>query len=209
MRMKGRYALAILAALALAVCMIPADTDGATIDNSQRTFEFDNLNGGTIWFIVDNSSGSSFEMTVTVTEGSKTVATQSYSVPAGDSSYRVEVSMPGFTSEGTHTLTVSCTTDPSGQFTTSSFNVTVNVEKNILSNWALYLVIAVIVIVIAIFAYLKIRDTPKNKPEMTFEQLEALRKQEMAEKSQKKQKSSTGPSTERKRYLESKKKGKE
>ncbi len=83
--------------------------------------------------------------------------------------------------------------------------MTVNVSKNVLSNWVTYLVIVIVIIVIAVFAYMKIRDTPKNKPEMTFEELEAQRKAQMAEKSQKKSKESA-KTTERQRYLAGKKK---
>ena len=68
-----------------------------------------------------------------------------------------------------------------------------------------YLVVAIVIIVVAVFAYMKIRDTPKNKPEMTFEELEAQRKAEMAEKGQKKQAKSS-KTTERQRYLADKKK---
>ena len=65
--------------------------------------------------------------------------------------------------------------------------------------------IIVVVIVIAIFAYLKIRDTPKSKPQMTFEELDAQKKAEKAAKAEKK---STGL-TERERYLAEKRKKKE
>ena len=83
------------------------------------------------------------------------------------------------------------------------FNVNVEVTQNILSNWAVYGAIAVVVIIIVIFAYIKMRDTPKVKPEMTFEELEAQRKADMAAKADKKQKKekAPAPTTERKRYV--------
>ena len=58
-------------------------------------------------------------------------------------------------------------------------------------------------VIIVIFAYIKMRDTPKVKPEMTFEELEAQRKAEMAAKADKKQKKekAPAPTTERKRYV--------
>ena len=67
------------------------------------------------------------------------------------------------------------------------------------------LVIIIAVIAIVAVVYLKMRDTPKEKPEMTFEQLEEERKAKMAAKSEKKTQKTESPSTERKRYTGKKK----
>lgn len=211
-----RIAVLIVALLAVAMVPLAADDADATavINNGgdDLRWEFDNMDGGYIAFSVNNLDGS-FTMDVTVYEnynsstgtGNVVGSLEGIRVAAGTVT-EVTVDMPGFTSVGTHTLTVVCT--PEGQFGTNQnlFTVTVEVTKNLLSNWVTYAVIIIVVIVIAIFAYLKIRDSPKKKVEMTFEELEAQRKAEMAERAEKKQrKEKPAPSsTERKRYIGSK-----
>ncbi len=191
--------IAIVAVAMLAVlCVVPC-ADAAEISHPDGTLSFDNMKGGDISFTV--KSESEFTMTVTVTEGSSTVATKEVEIAIGTNNVSVHINSP---SPGTHQYRVTCT--PSEQFPMGDgFNVTVDVSKNVLSNWVTYLVIAIVIIVVAVFAYMKIRDTPKNKPEMTFEELEAQRKAEMAEKGQKKQAKSS-KTTERQRYLADKKK---
>ena len=198
--------IAVLAVVLLALTIVPFAADDAdavaVIDNGegQVSWDFDNMDGGYIRFSVNNLDGS-FTMDVTVYEGDDVVATLEGVRVAANSVTEVTVDMPDFKSVGSHLLRVECT--PAGQFDGSNaFNLSVEVSKNLLSNWATYAVIAVVVIVIAIFAYLKIRDTPKNKPEMTFEELEAQRKADMAEKAEKKQKKEkpAAKTTERRKY---------
>ncbi len=192
--------IAIIAVAVLAVlCAVPCADAAEITKTPEGTLDFDNMKGGDISFTV--TSYSEFTMTVTVTEGSKTVATKEVEVSIGANNVSVHISDP---SPGTHQYRVTCA--PSSEFTSGTgFNVTADVSKNVLSNWVTYLVIVIVVIVVAVFAYMKIRDTPKNKPEMTFEELEAQRKAEMAEKGQKKQAKSS-KTTERQRYLADKKK---
>ena len=193
--------IAIVAVAVLAVLCVLPSADAAVINDSpDGTLKFDNMSGGDIRFSI--WSDSEFTMTVTVTEGSSTVATKEVEIATGTTEVSVHISSP---SPGTHQYRVTCS--PSEQFPSyaNGFNVTVDVSKNVLSNWVTYLVVAIVIIVVAVFAYMKIRDTPKNKPEMTFEELEAQRKAEMAEKGQKKQAKSS-KTTERQRYLSDKKK---
>lgn len=208
--MKTGYAaivaiVALLAAVAVPVCV--EDSDALASIDRPDSLEFDNMSGGTLKFVVDNTRGGSFEMDVSVLEDGKEVASEKgIQIPASQKT-EVSVDMSDFTSVGTHTLTVKCT--PAGQFENSQFTVTVEVEENLLSNWMTYVVILIVVIVIAVFAYLKIRDSPKKKTEMTFEQLEEQRKAEMATKTEKKKVKEAAPTTERQRYLADKKKKKE
>ena len=197
--MKSRQIVVVLMAILAVACLLPA-TDAASItDRPSGSITIDDMNGGNIHFTV--YSATSFDMTVTVTEGDRVVTEETYLLTAGQDN---EISVPiSGLSVGTHQLRVECT--PSNEFSGSDgFTIMVEVEQNILSNWVTYLVIAIVVIVIAIFAYLKIRDTPKNKPEMTFEELEAQRKADMAQKAEKKQKKTAAPTTEKKRYGEGK-----
>lgn len=207
--MKTGYvaAIAVLAMLALAV--VPAigeDADAtAYLDTSNDYFEFDNMNGGTLTFGVDNLKGGSFVMDVVVKEGDREVASKNgINIPAGEKT-EVSIKMSDFKSVGTHTLTIVCT--PESQFEKNTMTVTVEVTKNLLSNWVTYVVIVIVIIVVAVFVYLKIRDSPKKKVDMTFEQLEEQRKAEMATKGDKKRKTKeAAPTTERQRYLADKKK---
>ena len=211
--MKTGYAaivaiVALLAAVAVPVCA--DDSDALASLDTPDSFEFDNMSGGTLKFVVNNTRGGSFEMDVSVLEDGKEVASEKgIQIPASQKT-EVSVDMSDFTSVGTHTLTVKCT--PENQFENpklSQFTITVEVKENLLSNWMTYVVILIVVIVIAVFAYLKIRDSPKKKTEMTFEQLEEQRKAEMATKTEKKKVKEAAPTTERQRYLADKKKKKE
>ena len=195
-----KIAVALIALLAV-VCIIPSSDAASISDRPIGVQEFDNMKGGDIDFTVQ--SENSFSMTVIVTENGKTVTESTVEVVPGTNEISIHISDP---SPGKHMYRVECL--PIGEFDDSfnAFNVNVDVSKNILSNWVTYAVIIIVVIVIAIFAYMKIRDTPKNKPEMTFEELEAQRKAEMAEKGQKKQPKATAGSTERQKYLANKKK---
>lgn len=203
---SSNIAFAIVAVLALAVVPLAvADSDAASLNNDVTAFTFKNDEGGTLTFTIDNSGGSRFTADVTVTENGRTVATATQTIAADV----VEVSVPmkDFRSVGTHTVVV--TVAPASQFDAglNEFTATIVVEKSLLSNWVTYLVIALVVIVIAVFAILKFRDQPKKKAEMTFEQLEEERKAQMAAKaSGEKKTEKKAPSTERQRYLASKNK---
>lgn len=199
--MNAKQIIAFGAVMLFVVCLLPAvDADTSITDSPRGTIEFDSMNGGDIMFTVD--SDTSFEMQVSVINesGGATVYTGTYQIHSGENVVTIHFEGLG---EGDYYLNVVCS-GPSGEFNgPNSFHVNVHVNQNILSNWATYAVIIVVVIVIAIFAYLKLRDNPKDKPQMTFEELEAQRKAEMAEKAEKRQKkekpASTG--TERKRYI--------
>lgn len=199
--MNAKQIIAFGAVMLFVVCLLPAvDADTSITDSPRGTIEFDSMNGGDITFTVD--SDTSFEMQVSVINesGGATVYTGTYQIHSGENVVTIHFEGLG---EGNYYLNVVCS-GPSGEFNgPNSFHVNVHVNQNILSNWATYAVIIVVVIVIAIFAYLKLRDNPKDKPQMTFEELEAQRKAEMAEKAEKRQKkekpASTG--TERKRYI--------
>lgn len=199
--MNAKQIIAFGAVMLFVVCLLPAvDADTSITDSPRGTIEFDSMNGGDITFTVN--SDTSFEMQVSVINesGGATVYTGTYQIHSGENVVTIHFEGLG---EGDYYLNVVCS-GPSGEFNgPNSFHVNVHVNQNILSNWATYAVIIVVVIVIAIFAYLKLRDNPKDKPQMTFEELEAQRKAEMAEKAEKRQKkekpASTG--TERKRYI--------
>ncbi len=207
--MKSKY-IALIAVVVLALAVVPfGDADGlASTERPDGTLKFDNMSGGTLTFTVRNTGAgaTSFEMDVVVTENGKEVASLTgFNVPAGAST-KVSVDMGDFKSVGSHHLVVTCSPSDMFEGSTYTFSVDVEVEKNLLSDWITYVVILIVIIVVAIFAYLKIRDSPKKKTEMTFEQLEAERKAEMSAKGEKKKAKEAAPTTERQRYLANKKK---
>ncbi len=201
--MNAKQAIVVLAAVLAAVCILPSVDGAANIGFSDNNVEIDSMNGGSYTFTVDSAS-INFELTVDITYNNEVIDTQSFTVQAGDTNtITVDLGEVASLGTGEYSIRLAMSTDPDGQLNGSGINLTVTVNQNILSNWAIYAAIAVVVIVIVIFAYIRMRDTPKKKPEMTFEELEAQRKAEMAQRSEKKQKKLIGssqPSTQRKRY---------
>lgn len=200
-----RTAMVVAIALA-AVCVLPAEmSDGDVRITSGIESDFDTLNGGSITIPISNSYSETFTAHIIVMEGSKVVFDDDEEIVKGMES--IELKMPNFKSEGNHTLTITFETDHPYDyvFNPSTTTVTVHVDSNVLSHWTTYLVIIIAVIAIVVVVYLKMRDTPKDKPTMTFEELEEERKSKMAAKSEKKAVKAETPSTERKRYTGKKK----
>lgn len=200
--MNAKQILAVTAVVLFALCLVPsADANPSITGDPSETLVFDNLNGGNIPFEVTSDSSFTMDVEVTNRANGDVVYTGTVDIVTGVNNVSIHVS--GLDA-GTYTLHVVCSSEEVTFDVPYQFNVSVNVETNILSNWATYAVIIVVIIVIVIFAYLKMRDTPKKKPEMTFEELEAQRKADMAEKAEKRQKKEKAPaasSTERKRYV--------
>ncbi len=197
---------AIAIAMILAVLAVPmAGSDASlTISDVGSDAKFDTFNGGSLSFSIHNT-GEACTVDVVVTDGGREVArTNAYPI-AAEGTTVVTINMKDFNRAGTYDLTVSCTSnDAVNAFDGKSyFNIHVVVEKNVLSNWTTYVVIAIAAIAIAIIVFIKMREAPKKKPTMTFEELEEERKAKMAKKASK---NVEAPSTERKRYLADKKK---
>ncbi|MDO5853915.1 MAG: hypothetical protein Q4Q62_07765 [Thermoplasmata archaeon] len=211
--MKARTVAAAVIVALLAVALVPCamdDSDAAStanIGDNKASYTFDSRDGGSITFTIENE-GSAFTINVTVKNSSgSTVGSASDVAIAATSTTTVTVNMSGFTSVGTHNVTVNIeVASGSASLNATSFSTQIVVNQNILTNWVTYVVLIVIIIVIAVLVYLRIRDSPKNKTEMTFEQLEEQRKAEMAAKSDKKKAKEPAPTTERQRYLANKKK---
>ncbi len=202
---KTVRALALLLAV-LAAPMAESDADLSITDTGSDA-KFDTFNGGSLSFKVKNT-GDACTIDVVVKNGSKIVGTANdCPIPAEDTA-TITVNMKDFNVAGTYDLVVTCTSDDPGNTFDGRdhFSVHVVVDKNVLSNWTTYVVIAIAVIAIAIIIYIKMREAPKKKPDMTFEQLEEERKAKMASKAEKKSPKTPAPSTERKKYLSEKKK---
>lgn len=200
--------IAVLAIVTFALlCIIPAEDSDAdvAIGESGRSSTFDNMNGGSVWCNVVNDA-SETQVIVKVTEksnGNEIGSNGPVTIPAAseDNPFtKVSVSLSDYKSVGEHMIVISVyDTD---NILLDSTEMTLVVDDNILSNWTTFAVIIIVVIVIAIIAYLRIRDNhSKNEAsKMTFEELEAQRKAEMAMKSEKKAAKAQTPSTERRKY---------
>lgn len=200
--------IAVLAIVTFALlCIIPAEDSDAdvAIGESGRSSTFDNMNGGSVWCNVVNDA-SETQVIVKVTEksnGNEIGSNGPVTIPAAseDNPFtKVSVSLSDYKSVGEHMIVISVyDTD---NILLDSTEMTLVVDDNILSNWTTFAVIIIVVIVIAIIAYLRIRDNhSKNEAsKMTFEELEAQRKAEMAMKSEKKATKAQTPSTERRKY---------
>lgn len=201
-----KTAMVVAIALAAVVMVLPMeDSDGDVRITSGIEYKFDTLSGGSITIPISSSYSETFTAHITVTEGSKTVFEGDKEISRDTES--INLSMPGFKSEGYHTLEITFSTDNPYDyiFNPESTTITVHVDSNVLSNWSTYLIIIIAVIAIVVVVYLKMRDTPKDKPTMTFEELEEERKAKMAAKSDKRSQKSEAPSTERKKYTGRKK----
>ena len=204
----AKAALVLAVAMVAAFGLIPmAESDAdITLTDNPNSATFDSMNGGSFSFKLVNS-GNAGDIRVIVTEGTDTVYNKVHTIEGDGAETIIEVSMSGFTSVGKHQVTVSCESLTGEPFTNAdSFTMTITVNENILSNWTTYVVIVIAIIVIAALIYIRMRDKPKSKNTMTFEELEAQRKAEMTQKTEKKSKKEDGASTERKRYLAEKKK---
>ena len=206
------YAVIAVAILA-AVCLVPvADSDAAPnceLGNPE-VGSFDSMSGGKITIPVKHNSAGEFTLKILATDSDSSYKyTDSVLVQRGSSD--IVLDMSGLKSTGTHHIKIQLTPEEGKgvSLSWSTKDVVVKVSSNPLSNWTTYAIIVVAVIAILIIVFMKMRETSekKNKEQtMTFEELEAQRKAEMAAKAEgKKGTQPKASSTERKKYKAGKK----
>ena len=210
--MKYAYAaIAAVAILAAAFCLVPmaeSDAEASCSIGAPEASGFDTMNGGSITIKVNHNSFE-FDLHIVVTDSDSSYKYDEWqTVEKGDGS--IKIKMSGLDSAGTHHVTIKLTPkDGSGAtLTWTTQNMTIKVGSNPLSNWTTYAIIVVAIVLIAIVAYVFIRGSTEKKSKeqtMTFEQLEAERKAEMAAKADKKGTQPKASSTERKKYKAGKK----
>ncbi len=170
-RNGNRYLAVLFAAfMALAAVAVVAsensDAESVTWD-SVRDSGFTENKNGTLTIPID--VGSAQDVTVTVKEESRTVATQVFSVAEGGSDIAISFSL----GSGTHTLNITVlfadSTSLSGQYTLS-------VKEDIWANVGTYIAIVIVAIVVIIILVVYMRARPNNKPTTTFTQLEEEKK---------------------------------
>jgi len=211
--MKYAYAaIAAVAILAAAFCLVPvAESDAADATcsiNPAKAGSFDTMNGGKITIEINHNSFE-FDLKITVTEsGSSYKHVEEQTVEKGQK--EIVIKMGDMDSAGSHTVKIVLEPAPGSGATLSWYEqaMSIKVGSNPLSNWTTYAIIVVAIVLIAIVAYVFIRGSTEKKSKeqtMTFEQLEAERKAEMAAKADKKGTQPKASSTERKKYKAGKK----
>ncbi len=201
-KITAAIALAVLALMIVPV--FAEDSDAAEIRKNDNSYTI-NSDGGSISFEVYTSTTIEKMTVEVVTSSGDVLVRDSVDLPGGETT-KVTVYIGGMRA-GDYNITVICESAyfANGQ---NSFNANLRVNTSIWASWTTWIVIIVIVIVIAILIYFRMRNTARREPEMTFEELEDQRKAEMAAKGAKKSGQSSG-STERQRYLESRRREKE
>lgn len=203
--MNAKKTLVLAATVLALVCFIPFGDADANVDigDCGRSGTFDNMNGGSVWCDVANDA-SDTQVIVKVTlknTGEEIGNSGTVDVPAATESNpvtKITVSMKDYRSVGDHLIVITVYDIDNNVLDTKEMTLTV--DDNILSNWTTFAVIIIVVIVIAVIVYIRIRDNHAKSEtnKMTFEELEAQRKAQMAMKSEKKK--ASGSSTERKKY---------
>jgi hypothetical protein len=165
---------------------------------------FDNMSGGKITIPVTyNSFDFGLNIKVIDNYDKEVVYNEKQTVPRGESDIVIDLS--SYKSTGNHILNIELMPDLGSGASLNYYSkqVDVDVSYNIFSNWVTFAVIIAAVAIIGAVIYLRSREVSLKKDKentMTFEQLEAERKAEMAAKSEKKGFKPKASATERKRY---------
>ncbi|MBO4356856.1 MAG: hypothetical protein J5813_01630 [Candidatus Methanomethylophilaceae archaeon] len=198
MKYKAILAVALMLVMAFAVSM-PVDESDATIQ-TVTIDEGKNISvtkGSTVTLNVTYKADRNDTVTVGVYSSSDTknpIVTQKESILSGEYTFQIQFSTEDV-KEGKMYL------DFGSAYSKVYFDL--SYKTSIWSNWTTYMVIIVIIILVVAVILFKSRMAPKQKNQMTFEQIEA---QKQAEKTAPKKEKAAPVKSERQRYLESKKK---
>ena len=201
MKTKALFAVALMLLMAFAF-VIPAEDDDATITSMSieggNTITVDQ--GKTVKIVLDYTTDRNEGCTIKIVKVSDntTVHNQYYSLVSGAGSLEIYLDDLGNTSPGKMKLTYT-----SGGSDTS-FYFEINYTTSIWSNAAIYIAIIAIVILVIALVLFKSRMAPKQKNQLTFEQIEAEKQAQKTSKPEEKKPSAS--KSERQRYLASKKK---
>ncbi len=201
MKTKALFAVALMLLMAFAF-VIPAEDDDAAITSMSieggNTITVDQ--GKTVKIVLDYTTDRNEGCTIKIVKVSDntTVHNQYYSLVSGAGSLEIYLDDLGNTSPGKMKLTYT-----SGGSDTS-FYFDINYTTSIWSNAAIYIAIIAIVILVIALVLFKSRMAPKQKNQLTFEQIEAEKRAQKTSKPEEKKPSAS--KSERQRYLASKKK---
>ncbi|MDR1954897.1 MAG: hypothetical protein LBP82_02965, partial [Candidatus Methanoplasma sp.] len=155
---------------------------------------FTNSSDGTLYVTLVSTEESPQNITITIKENGKEIFSKVEAVPP-QSTHTAELRFR-LDGVGDHDLTVECTpavffpTTPGG-VPLNSETVVINVSESIWSKPSTYGAIIVVVVLILIAAFLKIRSEPATKPDVTFTELDRQQKEAKAEIEEKPKASAT------------------
>ena len=201
MKTKAIFAVALILAVALTAFALPSeDTDAANRIQIE-------LKDGSSYNV---SKGSTLTLTLVYTNTDRNY-TSTVDVCASGSTTPIATKTIRFiVSDQKVEETISFTADKSGPMYISFSNdvhdniyFKVNFETSIWENWGIYAAIIIVALLIVAFVIYKTRTAPKQKNQLTFEQIEAERQASKAAPAKPK---SEAPKSARQRYLQSKKK---
>lgn len=215
----------ILPVVLLAVIMIPAlsvlcieeaeaSTDYLVMEtNTLSTGDFNSRNTSDIKITISN--GTEDEVTVDVWVTYQDATDQSIEGALGRDNIKIDpedkgtaVISIGFGSEGDKLLRIHAKSDDVDFISignvegVASYNFSIYVHQSIWSNTITYVAIILIIVVVAVAIYLRQRSAPKAEPQMTFTELEEMRRSQRTgvEPSGSAARRSSRPSAERRRY---------
>ncbi len=195
--------LALIAVPALCIGEAEASSDQLELDTgSLETGSFDTRNYSDVKITIRNDTTTDAEVRVWITyqNESKPIGEQIISVEM-DSSAVASINI-GFENQGIKYLTIHAESEteglsfPSDQ---STHNFTIHVSQSVWSNAITYVAIIAVVAIVAIAIFLRQRSAPKVEPELTFTELEELRRTGQVE-SRRSGRSGKAPATDRRRY---------
>lgn len=195
--------LALIAVPALCIGEAEASSDQLEIDTgSLETGDFDTRNSSDVKITIINDTVTDAKVKVWITyqnEG-RSLGEQIIDVPM-DSSVVASVNI-GFDNQGIKYLTIHAESETEGlSFPTdrSTHNFTIHVNQSVWSNAITYVAIVAVVAIIAIAIFLRQRSAPKVEPELTFTELEELRRTGKVE-SLRSGRGGRAPATDRRKY---------
>jgi hypothetical protein len=201
MKAKALLVVALMLVMAFAF-VLPADDDDAAKGVDNITLD----NGSSI--TVDRGKSVTLSLTYTASrniscyislydqEGKTLILTQKQAFDVGEYTIEIPFTYDNHKSGAQMYLEFS-----DGVYDRIGFTLTYS--TSIWDNWTTYAVILIIAILIIALVLYKSRMAPKEKNQLTFEQIEAMKQ---AERSTAKEKSAPAVKSERQRYLDSKKK---
>jgi hypothetical protein len=192
-------AVIMMAAVPMSIVMSDGSDAGMNLDDGKVWGEgFTNTSDGTIHVLLRSTETAPQSITVTVKENGTELARTTETVPANVTDHEITLSFR-LNGIGDHEIEVTC--EPGSLFPSpggtplNNTKITVTVTESLWSKPSTYGAIAVIAILIVIAFYLRMRNAPTAKPDVTFTELE--KRKESREDEDDKPKT---PVTARRRY---------
>ena len=199
---KAIAALTVMMMAFISLSVVTADESDAyvTIEDDIKAYGFTNNGNGTLEILFKSSEANDTMITIVVTlvDSGDVVAREDINIPPGE--YVATLNFK-ITSIGDHEILITC--EPVGMFPSpggismNTQKLTIVVTESIWSKWTTFAAIGIIVLLIAIAAFIKMRNAPATKPDITFTQLERQKDKEDDDRQE------TPRTTQRRRYEES------